>query len=371
MPTVPNSGPTPPPYPMKSRDALFVGASIALLGALSFMMLGGTSGGAAPAFAAPLAEHPAASESAPAPEMVAAAPAAMEAASERTWSNPGNLTSGIIRGDISLGSSVVDNLKLIYIQIKEAINSDDPNIVPFVQTYKIEIIPELGTPEFVYKNIPFSEFGYMVRAFAEGLNGSQHFVQVTQERPVQDVRLSVTGGVPFSVLLRDQLKYPVVDTMVFMVPTGDPTGRPLLQKKSDNYGSAVFEAVLQGDYDIVAGAMGQPRNTPQRLTVQAHAGARSVTIEVPRGFDLTVYAQTNHGWGIEGAELKLMATDAKMYREYKAVTDYAGKHVFEHLPPGAYQLDVSGDKLQRWTRNITVAAEAPPDPVIAQVIYRR
>ena len=357
---------------MKPRDALFLIAALALLGAVGAMMLGGPGDDlAGPGFEETEAAE-AVVEPGPVAEHVVATAEPIEASSERTWSGAGsNMTSGIIRGDISLGSEVVQNLRLVYVQVKEAINSEDPNVVPFVRTIKEEIVPELGTPEFTYRNIPFSEYGYVVRVFAEGLNGSQQFVQLTKQRPIQDVKLSVTGGVPFSVLLRDQLRYPVPDTVVFMVPSGEPNGRPLLQKKTDNYGSAVFASVLQGEYDIVAGAMNEPRNTPSHVTVQAHAGVRSVTVEVPRGFALTIYAQTRQGWGIEGAELKLLATDVKALREYKATTDYAGKHVFEHIPPGTYQLDVSGDKLQRWTRSITVPEDAPPEPVIAQLSHLR
>ena len=145
----------------------------------------------------------------------------------------------------------------------------------------------------------------------------------------------------------------------------------LLQKKSDNYGSAVFDSVLQGDYDIVAGAMGKPRNEPQRVTVQAHAGVRSVTVEVPRGFPLTVYVQTKQGWGIEGAKVRLIATSDRQFRKQDGVTDFAGKCVFEHVPGGDYQIDVSGEKPQRWTRTTTVAEDSPPEPVIASVVYRR
>lgn len=363
--------PTPAPPPMKPRDVMFLVAAVALLGAVGFMVLAGPDASAAgPEFGAAshdVTSEPVRDDEEPAPTQAPAA-AAMTAG-ERSWAPTTGPDSGVIRGHITLDSKVVKNLKLVYIKIREAINSDLTSVVPFVRTIKEEIIPELGTPEFVYGDIPFSEYGYVVRVYAEGLNGSEMFVQVNEAEPVADVMLSVTAAVPFSVLLRDQLKFPVTETAVFLRPIGDPPLRPLQQMKTDSYGSAVFDRVLQGDYEIIVGAMNQPRNEPTRVSVLAHAGVRSVTVEVPRGFPLTVFAQTRRGWGVEGAKLRLWITSTQ-FREYTGETDFAGKFVFDHLPAGTYQLDVSGDRFQRSSRHVEISAEAPPEPVIVQLSYR-
>lgn len=359
---------------MKPRDLLFLVAALALLGAIGFMLLGGPDVSAAgPEFGGPAVSNTpvedVGTEAPPAQHEQTPLAAAMHADSARTWSPTTGLDSGVIRGHITLDSKVVQNLKLVYVKIREAINTDVGNEVPFVRTVKEEIVPELGTPEFMYADIPFSEYGYVVRVYAEGLNGSEMFVHLTEDEPVADVMLSVTAAVPFSVLLRDQLKFPVTETMVFLNPIGDPPFRPLQQLKTDGYGSAVFDRVLQGDYEIVVGTMDRPRNKQTQVSVLAHAGVRSVTVEVPRGFPLTIHAQTRAGWGIEGAKLRLWATTTR-FREYTGETDFAGRFVFDHLPAGTYQLDVSGERFQRSSRHVEVSEDAAPEPLIIRLSHQ-
>jgi len=206
---------------------------------------------------------------------------------------------------------------------------------------------------------------------AEGMNGSEQFVQVNEGHRIADVTLSVTAPSPFTVLLRDQLLNPVPNQKVFMVPVGEPRGRPQLEKDADSFGAAVFASVLQGDYEVRVGAMNDSLVQPQRVTVIAHAGARSATVEVPIGFDLTILAQAAGGWGVKDVVITAYATDTKRYRKYEGTTDYAGKVVFAHLPPGDYQLNASPEGFERWSKKVTMTEQGAGEPVIAKLVPRR
>jgi len=164
---------------------------------------------------------------------------------------------GAIRGNISLAAGVVAELRFVYVKIEEAISRPGGKAtrLPFVKTTRVDIVPELGTPEFFYDGIPFSEYGYIVLVYAAGVNGSKQFVHVTKEHPTADVMLSVTEAHPFTVLLRDQRKTPVPGKRVYMLPLGEPKNRRVLQKESDSYGAAVFDKVLAGDYEVRVGSL--------------------------------------------------------------------------------------------------------------------
>jgi hypothetical protein len=359
---------------MKARDIAFLAAALLLLSGVAMVVWKQPVAASAGTFA--LDPDPAAA--APSGEAAPAVPIAAEAApvvaAEPRTEAPAasGRRHGAIRGHIALSADVVSTLRFVHVRIQEAhAGSDDGDHVPFMTTLREDIGPNLGTPEFYCDGVPFSVFGYTVSVLAEGMNGSQQFVQVNEGRKVADVTLSVTAPTPFTVLLRDQLLNPVPSQQVFMVPVGEPRGRPMLTKEADSFGAAVFAAVLQGDYEIRVGAVNEPIANPQRITVIAHAGARSTTIEVPIGFDLTVLAQAAGGWGVKDVVITAYATDTKRYRKYEGTSDYSGKVVFAHLPPGEYQLNASPEGFERWSKKVKVAEQGPGEPVIAQLIPRR
>ena len=364
---------------MKTRDTVFCVVLLALLSALGLAVW--DPGASDPGDRGPVPPPtPVAAEvetepepEPPAPELVSrtvpmvthpAPPPGAAAASDRTV--------GAIRGHISLSADVVQELSYVHVRVREAINGargpDDE--IPFLQTVKEEIVPELGTPQFFYDGIPFSDYGYVVRAFAPGFNSGEQFVRIDAENPVADVVLTVTGGVPFSVILRDQMRNPVSGEHVFMVPVGPPRGRSALHKESDNYGVAVFADVLEGKYDVRVGANNAQYNDPTEITVIAHGGVRSVTVEVPHGFDLNVFVQTAAGWGVEGANLMMYSTEDKTFRKYEGVSDFAGKYVFPHLPPGEYQLNVTCTGYEHWGRTLVVPKDNPPPEKVVRLIPR-
>ena len=157
---------------------------------------------------------------------------------------------------------------------------------------------------------------------------------------------------------------------MFLVPTGDPKGRPTVQKQSDGYGASVFTGLLEGRYDVRVGAVNAPHNEPTQVTVVAIGGERSATVEVPRGFDLGVLVQTIHGWGVENAELMMYEVDTQKFFKYEGKTDYSGKHVFAHISPGSYQLNVTAEGYEYWQRVVKVPEDHAPADTIVRLVPR-
>ncbi len=365
---------------VKSRDIALLGALLAVLVTLGITLLGGNSADADvdPVFN-PTAEPEApvgAETETPAAEAIDAvvpAPVAMmPTRSENDIATEG-WTSGVIRGHITLDAAIVSKLTFVIVRVREAVNAAgglESGYVPYVRTEKVEIVPGAGTPEFYYDEIPFSEYGYFVRVFAEGVSGSQQFVHVNEKNKIADAPLSVVSGVPFSVRLRDQLHHPVADLTVFMVPVGEPTGRKIVQLVSDSAGSVVFENVIQGRYEIRVGAMNQSRNKHTEVQVLSHAGTRSVTVEIPRGFELPVMIQSKYGAAVPEAKLELHQVDTLQFRKYEATSDYSGRAVFPFVPAGTYQLNVQAAGYDRKMQKVTIGSDAAPHPIDVRLVPR-
>jgi len=191
-------------------------------------------------------------------------------------------------------------------------------------------------------------------------------VQVTEQRPlVDDVRLAITAAAPFSLLLRDQESLAVTATDVCMVPIGPPLGRPPLNAVSDNYGSAVFESALAGDYQVHVGPANAPLIEPQRITVQAGGYSLLVqpqgqTLVVPRGVPLSVLCTDPYGNPIEGVAVRLEATDRKVRTEVAGVTDPRGHCEFPRVLGGVWQIDATKPGYDTRTRQLTIDPKQPP-----------
>ncbi|MEM7200453.1 MAG: carboxypeptidase-like regulatory domain-containing protein [Planctomycetota bacterium] len=358
---------------LRPRDLILV-ALVLCLGAVVALLLGRSSAPPLREGPAPLVPTETVAEPAAAAAIDATAPTAppvAESAALRTASDLAP-TAGVIRGHITLSAAVVTKLDAVFVKIQEAVqNAGDTPTRPFVLTRKERISPELGTPRFSYEDIPFSRYGYFVSVYAEGVNGSRQFATVTEDEPVADVQLAITEGVTFVVLLRDQLRRPVPDTKVFLVPLGEPLGRPLLQMKSDPFGAATFDSVLQGEYEVRAGAMNASVSEPQRVQVQAHLGARSVTVEVPTGARFEVWVNTRGGGGIKDADVSLLAVNTRRLRRLEGKTDWGGRYTFENLIPGTYQLDVRAKDHDTRTRKVTIDPDQPPEPLMLELVRRR
>ncbi len=351
---------------MNPKHLILLGAGAALCAAAAWVgadAFGSSQREPLPVAMGPVAAAEPAEESTPLSDdrTAPAALAAEETTPEPLRQQAADATSATIRGHVALSAEVVGKLRSIYVTIEEAIaGPGDPPEAAYARTHVLEL--GRRTPEFTYGDIPFSEYGYMVRAWAEGVNGSRQFARPTPEQPIADVTLAITEGIPFSVLLRDQRRLPVTERPVFLVPVGEPRGRRTLREQTDGFGSAVFETVLSGDYDVRVGSLNAPMNDPQRVHVQMHAGVRSTTVEVHTGKQLEVRVEFGLR-GIEGASVKLLATDSLQLREYEGTTNWGGVCHLDNVLDGSYQLDVRADRFGPVTRRVTIAEGKLPEPV--------
>ncbi len=279
-------------------------------------------------------------------------------------------TDGRITGTIAIGSQVAPGLDSVTVQITEAINlgGDGQSRPPF-RTERAYAIRGT-TPEYAFDGIPFSPYGYHVRALAPGFNGSEVWVQIDAGRPVHDgATLSVTRGTPFSLLLRDQQRSPVAGQEVRMVPIGEPFRPPVPVRKSDSFGSVVFEELLAGRWQVLVGEAGATRNAPTEIDVLPTAGVQSKTVLVPTGMPLRVRV-TTHGYGVPAAKLTATQTDTTQYRPIEGETDQNGDLVLEHLPPGSWQIHVEAEGFHRTTRSLTIKDGVQPDVLEVKVMRR-
>lgn len=272
-------------------------------------------------------------------------------------------TSGIIRGDVQLAVSILDKLgsmTLVVEEIRAGAEVSPHRIMQAVERGR-------GTPTFEVRDVPFSDYPYRVTLHAAGLNCSARTLTVNRDQPLhEDVVLSITPGAPYSVLLRDQDGGPHPEVDLFLRPVGLPHGRPRLAGKTDNFGSAVFESVLAGQYELVATLLGQPFGGPEPVTVQPgrrHFGRKiqgqGHVMTVPRGVQLEVEVGDGF-YGLEGATVTLVRTDRRRLKELSATTDSIGRVRFPHLQPGQWQLTVERQQFRRIDRQLSLKPDMEP-----------
>lgn len=287
-------------------------------------------------------------------------------------------TSGVIKGDIPLTPTVVHQIESISVVVDELKNIRASDTPPFRKV--VPVILGQGTPTFEVRDVPFSDYGYVVRVHSPGLNGGQSTVSITREQPyVDDVKLPITPGTPFSILLRDQHRTPVFATEVRLVPFSDPHGRPTFFGTSDNYGSVVFENVLAGPYRAHIGSQAQPLMEPVEIQVQPGSYTQKgstilpqgTTISVPRGQPMQAKVMQAGSWALPGALVKVRATDRRQHFELEGETDVRGLVSFANLLPGQWEIEVSMPDFERRLRQFQVKAdEAVPDQTFEMVRIR-
>lgn len=290
--------------------------------------------------------------------------------------------TGIVRGDIQVAVAVLDRIKTITVHVEEARNPVGPD-GRFTPPRKFVVPATMGpgTPTFEVTGVPFSEYPYVVTAYAPGLNGTRRTITIDHSTPVvDDVVLQISGGAPFTVLLRDQDQAPYLGVDVLMQPVGDPLGRPKKNGTSDNFGSVVFEDVLAGDYLVHVTENGQPLNEPEKVTVQPGTRATTAkvqtqghTVSIARGMSLPVRVADISGYGLADVTVSATATDRVKLTVVspEQTTDYGGNIVLRHLTPGTWQIDVQKTDFQRCTRTVTIKPNEPPAPLDLQLVRLR
>lgn len=291
-------------------------------------------------------------------------------------------STGIVRGDIQIAVAVLDRIQSISVHVEEARNPIGPDgkFTP-VKKFSVPATMGRGTPTFEITGVPFSEYPYVVSAYAAGLNGTRRTITIDHNTPVvDDVVLQISGGAPFTVLLRDQDQAPYVNVDVLMQPVGDPVGRPKKNGTSDNFGSVVFEDVLAGDYLVHVTEAGQPLLEPEKINVQPGTRATTTrvqtqghTVSIARGLSLPVRVADTSGYGLADVTVSATATDRVKLTVVspEQTTDYGGNIVLRHLTPGTWQIDVHKADFQRCTRTVTIKANEPPAPLDLQLVRLR
>lgn len=281
-----------------------------------------------------------------------------------------NATTGVIDGRIALDTTIVKQLQTYAIEVVEEINENavrEGSKPPFrkVQRFSYD---QVGTPFFTIKDVPFSRYGYLVRLHVARLNGSHARVHITKDKPYGEVQLGLTPGVVFSVLLRDQRQTPRPDLHVQMLPEGNPPDRPVYRGTSNNYGQVLFKDVVQGDYKIYVGRVNAPMNVPEKITVlpvnavfskagSVKVSTQSAMVLVPSGVPVTVEVTDRYGYGVADADLEIHQIEVSRYFSYKGKTAANGRHEFEHLPVGKYQLSVHREGFGRRTQKLEIKEE--------------
>ncbi len=344
------------------------------VGIVAFSFGGGPALGAELTGAPPVGPDPGRAVEAPiAPEEAVAADGVFRRSEgSGALAAPVTRTSGTIRGDITLAAAVVPTLQTVIVRIVEAVQPTDGK-QPFSMQHTIRFAPSDGTPRFTLDEIPFSTSGYVVHAFATGLNGTEQVVQLNAEHPVADVVLGIHPGTPFSLLLRDQDLNPLSDTEVTMLPVGAPLGRATYAKRADTFGAAVFDDVLRGTYRVHVGPLTQPLIEPVDVEVLATSGVQvqSKTIVVPRGETLNVSVFGLGGHGLPEIEVKVTSGSDTRFREFKQPTTWAGTATFEHLVPGTYWVNVLDPRYEPRTLPVQVKAGEKPRDVEIRLVPRR
>ncbi len=277
--------------------------------------------------------------------------------------------AGTIDGRIALDTSVLGKFQSYTVEVIEEVNENarrDGDPKPFRTAHQFAY--DFGTPYFTIAGIPFSRHSYLVRLHVPQLNGTQARVHITKDQPIGEVQLGLMSGVTFIVLLRDQRQTPRQGLSVQMAPEGDPAGRAVHRKTSNNFGQVIFEDVVQGDYKIYVGPINAPMNVPKKISVlpinaifhkDGHRGVRtqSTSVLVPSGAPVTVEVYDNYGYPLADAQLEAHQIEVQRYFSYKGKTDRAGRHVFDHLPVGKYQLTVHKPGYSRRTHKVEIKDE--------------
>lgn len=310
---------------------------------------------------------------------VAVAHAAAVRSQTKTPLDTTGWTKGVIRGDIAIAVSALDQLQGISVMVEElrsAIDQDGKVVRPESKVVRIE--RGTGTPTFEIDGITFSDHPYKVSVYAPGLNGGQSIVTIDKDHPIADVELTITPGAPFTVFVRDQDNLPHHGVDVRLLPIGDPPGRSKQQGATDNSGGAVFASVLAGDYQLYLSSNGQLLTEVKTITVQGRVPMRSnivagqsTSIVIPRGVEVTLSVHDAAGYGVPQAKVTAIATDRVRATELQAEADQHGRVTFPHLQPGSWHLQIEKENFQRTDLQIRLVAGQEPQQKDVRMVRLR
>ncbi|MBK8975395.1 MAG: carboxypeptidase regulatory-like domain-containing protein [Planctomycetes bacterium] len=289
---------------------------------------------------------------------------------------------GIIDGRIQLAAGVAGTFSGFQVTVRELIDEggdgpSDGTITegparrkPYMETRAFKAAPDESPLYFAFDRVPFSRYGYDVWVFVPGLNGSHQAVVVDETSWNPQVTLSITKGSPFALRVIDPQRSPMAGRRVQLRPLGYPLGRPVLAGETNSFGSLTFEHALAGTYAIWIDDVPIEEvdiALPGVVHDQADLGVQSRIITLESGQPVRVEVFGGGGWGLEGAALELFKIDTTENLRMQATSDHGGIHVFEHVPPGRYQLNVQARGHQPTSRTVTVVEGRAPDTLTVRV----
>lgn len=365
------------PPPVNARELTIILGLVAGLGVTAFLGLSGQSaeaGVAIPGTVAGAESDLGPIETVPAPVQVESAgtesPQLVRAISDGIAPDelePGQ-TTGVIEGRVQIAARLVGQVEYFQIRVTELVNTstlgNTSTRTPYDRMAPAAFrVPHDRTPRFRIEDIPFSPFGYRVTLSAKGCNGSSDIARVDATHPLADVTLSMTSPVVFTLRVQDQNTKPHAEWDLTLRPLGDPPGRLIHSARTDAFGHALIENVVQGRYAVWHGAYQIGEIEVESAVVPRRGrpiNVQSALLVVPTGEDLRVEVFTPGG-GLPDANIKLVRTDATDYWTVEAKTDFGGSYVFEALTPGSYQLDIWHERHQRTTRTVRIKEGTPPE----------
>lgn len=263
--------------------------------------------------------------------------------------------NGLIDGRLQLGAEVLQRMTTYTVWIREQINERNSTASPFVKRRSFPVT--LGGPQyFELADIPFSTYGYRVWVTAPNLNGSFQIIRLDPKNPVADVKLAVTMPAPFALRLIDQFNQPLSDRDVELYAIDETIGA-VGTAKTNAYGTAVFDEMVAGDYEVVLDQLvrGTVRIDPPgfvRDPLQVRHASASLVI--PIGATVRVELFDQIGRGIQDVEVQLDRVDVTDNRRAQVISDFAGIATFESVGPGTYQVNIRDRTFQPTSRRVQI-----------------
>jgi hypothetical protein len=362
----------------EARHHTAILALLALVAAAAIALFVRSRGGGAEAplgVPSPVVEPPPAPEAPAEPRAAAAAPAGIAVRSldddlraARPAGPPPD--AGVLDVRVTPSARIAARFRGGTLSIEELVNPDslarDPERRPFARVVGFEAEVQQSPTYVVVEGIPFSPYGYRVTLFVQGLNGSSQIVRVAEDSWNPQVDLTVTPPSTFTLRLVDQELEPYVNEIVTLIPVGLPRGRPLVEAETDRFGSAFFEAILAGDYEVKIAHDVRDTVTIERpgfVRDDLDIGVQSKQLQIPRGAELKVEVFDVIQYGLGGVQVRAIALDTTRNRRYEDETDVNGVCLFTHMVPGRYQVDVMARGYQQTSRSITIEAGKPVAPL--------
>ena len=252
-------------------------------------------------------------------------------------------TTGVIHGSVGLGPKLIDKVTSCNLVLLEAINPNKPTSSPHQPRMirkRLAFEPTRRMANFRFEDVPLSEYGWNLRVFSPGVNGSEQIVMLTEEDSVKTAHLDLRQATSLRINLKDQQYHPVAKVRVYLKPSGsDLMGRPGYPSNpdtlTDNSGFLLIENVLAGEYEMLIGDPSQPLIPPKKVVIGSK-DTQLLQVEVPRGGNAVFRVSMPGGYGAPDVEVQAVAKDSKVYRQRKGKTDRTGRLTLEHLPAGNY-----------------------------------